>query len=168
MTEDTLRNDTIITDILANDISTALEKLSILSDKSSSDDVSNKNSEHLSNNTTDIFKPIITSAIETIRGKSKRPDIDAMYRHISKSEATNLDRDFIASILNDLENQNVIFNKPTTQGLDSYSIATHTDKKDPQNIISQPQNDNTQSDPESNLFLNQPAPDLEPLTVDEA
>ena len=61
MTEGTLSNDTIITDILDNDISTALEKLSILSDKSSSGDVSNKDSEHLSNNTTDIFKSIITN-----------------------------------------------------------------------------------------------------------
>ena len=58
MTEDTLRSDTIITDILDNDISTALERLSILSNKTSSGDVSNENSEHLSNNITDIFKPI--------------------------------------------------------------------------------------------------------------
>ena len=63
-------------------------------------------------------------------------------------------------MLNDLENQNVIFNKPTTQGLDSYFIPTHTDKKDPKHIKSQPQNDNTQFDPESNLFSNQPGPDL--------
>ena len=59
MTEDTLSNDTIITDILDNDISVALEKLSILSDKSTSNDGSNKDSEKLSNNTIDIFKPII-------------------------------------------------------------------------------------------------------------
>ena len=74
--------------------------------------------------------------------------------------ATNLDRDFIASVLIDLEKQNVVFNKPTTQVRDSYFIATHTDKKDPQNIKSQLQNDNTQSDPESNLFSNLPEPDL--------
>ena len=98
MTEDTLSNDTIRTDILDNDISIALEKLSILSDKSSSNDDPNKDFENLSNNTIDIFKPIITSAIETIRGKSKRRDIDAIYRRISKSEATNVDRDFIASV----------------------------------------------------------------------
>ena len=95
MTEDTLSNDTIITDILDNDISVALEKLSILSDKTSSNDVPNKDSEKLSNNTIDIFKPIITSAIESIRIKSKRPDIDAIYRHILKSEATNVDRDLL-------------------------------------------------------------------------
>ena len=58
MTEDTSSNDTIITDILDNDISIALEKL-ILSDKSNSNDVPNKNSKNLSNDIIDIFKPLI-------------------------------------------------------------------------------------------------------------
>ena len=58
MTEDTSSNDSIITDILDNDISIALEKL-ILSDKSNSNDVPNKNSENLSNDIIDIFKPLI-------------------------------------------------------------------------------------------------------------
>ena len=58
MTEDTSSNDSIITDILDNDISVALEKL-ILSDKSNSNDVPNKNSENLSNDIIDIFKPLI-------------------------------------------------------------------------------------------------------------
>ena len=142
MTEDTSSNDTIITDILDNDISIALEKL-ILSDKSNSNDVPNKNSKNLSNDIIDIFKPLIIQAIETIRSESKLQDIDAIYRHISKSEATNIDRDFIPSVLNDLENQNVIYNKQATQGLDSYFIASHTDKEDPKNIRSQAQNDNT-------------------------
>ena len=47
MTKDTLSNDTILTDILDNDISVALEKLSILLDKSSSNDVSNKDSKKI-------------------------------------------------------------------------------------------------------------------------
>ena len=81
MTEDTSSNDTIITDILDNDISIALEKLSILSDKSSSNDVPNRDSENLSSDTIDIFKPLIILAIETIRGKSKRPGIDSIYHH---------------------------------------------------------------------------------------
>ena len=95
-------------------------------DKCRSNDNPNKDSKNLSNNTIDIFKPIITSAIETIRGKSKRPDIEAICRDISESVAANVDVDFIASVLNDLENQNVIFNKPTTQGLDSYFITKKT------------------------------------------
>ena len=159
MTEDTSSNDSIITDILDNDISIALEKL-ILSDKSNSNDVPNKNSENLSNDIIDIFKPLIIQAIETIRSESKLQDIDAIYRHISKSEATNIDRDFIPSVLNDLENQNVIYNKQATQGLDSYFIASHTDKEDPKNIRSQAQNNNTQSDPEPNLFSDQTGHDL--------
>ena len=125
MTEDTLSKVTIITNILSNGISIALEKLSILLDKSNSNDVPNKNSGNLSNDTIGIFKSIIMSAIETIRGRSKRPDIDAIYRHISKSETTNIDRDFIVSVSNDFENENVIYKKPTTQGLYSYFIAFH-------------------------------------------
>ena len=123
MTEDTLSKVTIITNILNNGISIALEKLSILLDKSNSNDVPNKDSGNLSNDTIGIFKSIIMSAIE--RGRSKRPDIDAIYRHISKSETTNIDRDFIVSVSNDFENENVIYKKPTTQGLDSYFIAFH-------------------------------------------
>lgn len=106
MTEGTLSNDTIINDILYNDTSIALEKLTILLDKSSSNEVSNKD--------------------KTIR-ESKRPGIGVIYLHISNSEGTNVDCDFIALVLNDLENenQNIIFNKPITQVLDSYFIATH-------------------------------------------
>ena len=52
-----------------------------------------------------MFKPIITLTFtETVRGKRKRPDIDAIYHHISKSEATKADRDFDASALHELEN----------------------------------------------------------------
>ena len=92
MTGATLNNDTIIIDILDNDISIALEKLTSLLDKGNNDDVPNKYSKKLSNNTTDISKPIITSAIETIGGKRKCPHIDAIYCHISKSEAANKTR----------------------------------------------------------------------------
>lgn len=42
MTDDTLSNDNIITDILDNDISKALEKLSVLLDKNSTNDFHNK------------------------------------------------------------------------------------------------------------------------------
>ena len=68
MTEDTLNNDTIITDILNNDISIALDKLFILLEEGSSNDVPNKESDNLSSDTMDIFNPTIISVIETIRG----------------------------------------------------------------------------------------------------
>ena len=64
-------------------------------------------------------------------------------------------------MLNDLENQNVIYNKPTTQGFDPCYIATHTDKMtDLKSIKSQPQKNDTQSEPEPNLFSNQRGHDL--------
>ena len=47
-------------------------------------------------------------AIETIRDKCNNPDNDTIYHKISKSEATTVDHDFIASILNNLESQNAI------------------------------------------------------------
>ena len=69
------------------------------------------------------FRPIIVSAIDNIRNiKGKRPDIDAIYRYVSKYVATNVDRDFIETIVVELINKDMIFNKPTAQGLDSYFI----------------------------------------------
>ena len=42
---------------------------------------------------------------------------------MSKSQKwQNGDRAFIASVLNDLENQNLIFSKQTNHGFDSYFI----------------------------------------------
>ena len=57
MTEDRLSNDTITNDILDNNISIALEKHTILSEKISNDEVPNKDSENLSRKTADTFKP---------------------------------------------------------------------------------------------------------------
>ena len=89
MAERTLNDDTIINDIMIkdHDISSILRKLTFLSNKSSNN--SNNDSINFFNNITDNSKPIITSAIEIIRGKSKCSDIDAIYRLISKSETTN-------------------------------------------------------------------------------
>ena len=69
------------------------------------------------------FTPIFISAIDNIRNiKFKCPDIDSIYRYASKTVVTNVDRDFIESIAVELVNKNLIFNKPTAQGLDSYFI----------------------------------------------
>ena len=49
-----------------------------------------------------------TSAIETMTDKIKSQETDAIYHNISKSEATNVDRYLITSILSKLKSQNVI------------------------------------------------------------
>ena len=60
------------------------------------------------------FIPIFVFAIHNIR--------NIKYRYVSKTVATNVDRDFIESIAVKLLNKKLIFNKPTVQGLDSYFI----------------------------------------------
>ena len=85
-----------------------------------------KSKKNLWNTSNNFLKKYCSGDVAVVCTISK---IDAIYCHISKADATNPDRDFIASVLNDLENPNVVFNKPTTQGLDSYFIATHTDNK---------------------------------------
>ena len=57
MAEDRLSNDNITNDILDNNISLALEKYTILSEKISKDDIPNKDSENVFNKTADTFKP---------------------------------------------------------------------------------------------------------------
>ena len=80
----------------------------------------NKNKEKPLPDELDSFTSIIVSAIDDIRNiKCKYPDIDAIYRYVSKNVATNVERYFIETIVGDLVNKNIIFNKPTTQGLDS-------------------------------------------------
>ena len=69
------------------------------------------------------FTHIIISTIDNIRNiKCKHPDIDAIYRYVSKTVATNVDRDFIETIVVELVNKSIIFNKPAVQGLDLYVI----------------------------------------------
>ena len=87
------------------------------------DKTRNKNKEKPLSNEFASFTSIIVSGIDNIRNiKCKRPDIDAIYRYVSKNAAANVDRDFIEAIIIGLAKKNIIFNKPTVQGLDSYFI----------------------------------------------
>ena len=47
-------------------------------------------------------------------------NIDAIYEHIMKSEASNADKNLIESIIAELTKQNIIVNKKTCHGLDSF------------------------------------------------
>ena len=66
------------------------------------------------------FKSKILAAIDEIRQKKRRPDIDAIYEHIMKSEASNAGKNLIETIIAELTKQNVIINKKTCHGLDSF------------------------------------------------
>ena len=115
--------DAIASNASDNDIGIAMERLNISSDLESNNKTRNKNKEKPLLDELALFTPVIISAIDNIRNiKYKRPDIDAIYRYFSKTVAFNVDRDFIETAVVELVNKNIIFNKPTVQGLDSYFI----------------------------------------------
>ena len=113
--------DVVPSETSDNDISIVMEGLIISSDLEGNDKTRNKNKEKPLPDELALFTSIIVSAIDNIRNiKCKRPDIDAIYRYVSKNVATNVDRDFIETITVELVKK--IFNGPTAQGLDSYFI----------------------------------------------
>ena len=65
------------------EISTALKKLTITNDL----EKNRENTETLSS-----FKPKILRAIDRIKKKKKRPDIDSIYDYLSRTEASNIDK----------------------------------------------------------------------------
>ena len=66
---------------------------------------------------TTLFKDKILKAIIEIRTNSKkRPDLNSIYNYVIKSEASNVDMDFIESVMVELINNNKITNKKTVTG----------------------------------------------------
>ena len=62
------------------EISTALEKLTITNDLEKTTEISS------------LFKPNILCAVDRIKEKKKRPDIDSIYDYLSRTEACNIDK----------------------------------------------------------------------------
>ena len=68
-----------------------------------------------------LFHPKVLEAIDYIRNLNKQhPHVDAIYKHISRSEASNIDKPTVANIIDVLIDQNVIENRITTSGQASY------------------------------------------------
>ena len=91
-----------------NDMNSAFEKLRIASDESDR------------NNDLDILKPKILDAIDQIRQRKKRPDTDSIYDFIARTCATNINKELIEVVIEELIAQNDVFNKKTAQGQDSF------------------------------------------------
>ena len=89
------------------EISTTLEKLTITNDLEK-----NEKTMEISS----LFKPKILCAIDRIKEKKKRPDIDSIYDYLSRTEACNIDKISIELILNELVKENVEVNKKTSLG----------------------------------------------------
>ena len=127
-----------------NEIDVAFKNLNISSkDK-------NKN-ESITSDELFLFKPKILQAIEYIREKRKRPDTNAIYEHLKKTEASNIDKETIGNIISELINQKILEYKKSAYG-DSFRLITDKEKDtldeitSPDNIDNIDKNDN-QSDP---------------------
>ena len=91
------------------DISVAFEKLAI----THSDINANINISH--------FKPKILEAIDHLKGISrKHPDVDSIFDFITRATASNITKEALADIITDLVKQNIIINKKSINGRDSF------------------------------------------------
>ena len=76
---------------IEKDISNAFDKLKITRDDRKTDDVNDV--------TLSLFKPKVLNAIDQIKQKKKRPDLNTIYEYLSKTEASNADKQLIETIL---------------------------------------------------------------------
>ena len=67
------------------------------------------------------FKPKILEAIDHLKGIShKRPDVDSIFDFITRTTASNITKEALADIITDLVKQNIIINKKSINGWDSF------------------------------------------------
>ena len=76
-----------------------------------------------------LFKPKILEALDTVRTKKKRADVNSIYEELCGKQASKIDEKIIASFVSQLIKLNEIKNKKTSHG-DSYSeVINKVDKK---------------------------------------
>ena len=97
---------------IEKDISNAFNKLKIVRDDRKIDDVNDV--------TLSLFELKILNVIDQIKQKKKRPDVNTIYEYLSKTEASNADKQLIETILGNLIETNIIVNKKTPKGLVSF------------------------------------------------
>ena len=67
------------------------------------------------------FKPKILEVIDHLKGSShKRPDVDSIFDSITRTTASNITKEALADIITDLVKQNIIINKKSVNGHDSF------------------------------------------------
>ena len=97
---------------IEKDISNVFNKLKIAGDDRKIDDL---NDVKLS-----LFKSKILNAIDQIKQKKKRPDLNIIYEYLSKTEASNTDKLLTETILANLVETNIIVNRKTPKTFDSF------------------------------------------------
>ena len=70
-----------------------------------------------------LFQPKILAAIDYIRNVNKqRTDAEAIYKYISRKEASNVNKTDIVNSIDELVKQNVVVNRKTNSGYDSFFV----------------------------------------------
>ena len=67
-----------------------------------------------------LSRPKILNAIDQIKQKKKGADLNAIHEYLSKIEASNAKKQLIKTILGNLIETNIIVNRKTPKGLDSF------------------------------------------------
>ena len=68
----------------------------------------------------EIFQTKILMAIDKIKGKKKRADIDAIHNFIVQADVTDIDKNTIKDFVTQLVAQKLLIKKNTSQGNESY------------------------------------------------
>ena len=102
-----------------------------------------------------LFKLKILQAIDDIREKRKSPDTNAIYEHLKKAEASNIDKETISNIISELINQKILENKKSAYE-DSFGLITDKIKETLDKTTSHDNTDNIEnndnpSDPDINI-----------------
>ena len=68
----------------------------------------------------EIFKPRILMAIDKIKGKKKRADIEAIRNFMVQADAASVNKNIIKDFVTQLVAQKLLIKKNTSQGNESY------------------------------------------------
>ena len=63
--------------------------------------------------------------------KKKRPDTKSLFEYLKKNEKTDISENQVEEYLNQMINLNLVFNKKTDQGLDSFYKTTENNDEIP-------------------------------------
>ena len=129
------------------EISIAFDKLKITPEMESS---IKENSNNLDNG----MKIMILDSIDKLWGKKKRPDTDSIFDFLSKTVATNIDKDTLIDSISQLITQKVLVNKKTPNGYDCLYLSNF----DQREIKHTPGNKSDKKDDDSVQALTPNAP----------
>ena len=141
------------------DISIGFEKLAIIH----SDLNANINISH--------FKPKILEAIDHLKGISlKRLGVDSIFDFITRTIASNITKDALADIITDLIKQNIITNKKSLNGRDSFKrntliLCSTTDENSDTDSTQQQSEKGHKDNNKPNSSLQKPAPSFNETNI---